>query len=112
MRRHRQSRRLSIAVAAAAAVFTGAVLVAALQPPPPASATQAAPAAAQERIDYNWDVRPILSENCFQCHGPDEKGRRANMRLDQREGATRVLNPTTGRRAIIPGDPANSELIK
>ena len=69
-------------------------------------------AAAQDRIDYNWHVRPILSENCFQCHGPDEKARRANLRLDERDGATRMLNANTGRRAIVPGDPASSELIK
>jgi hypothetical protein len=70
------------------------------------------PAVVSAPIDYNWDVRPILSENCFQCHGPDEKGRRANLRLDERGGATRVLSEATGRRAIVPGDPDASEMFK
>ena len=91
---------------AAAAIYAGAALIGAA-PQGPAAAAQPA-----ERLDYNWDVRPILSENCFQCHGPDEKARRANLRLDERDGATRLLNATTGRRAIVPGDPENSELLK
>src|SRR5690349_21412092 len=87
----RVSRRsvLSAAFAAAVVSLAGALVMAAGQQPP---------AAASAPVDYNWDVRPILSENCFQCHGPDEKGRRVNLRLDQREGSTRVLNATTGRR--------------
>ena len=91
---------------AATALFAGAVLSGEPQQP----SSQGQPRV--DTVDYNWDVRPILSENCFQCHGPDEKSRRASLRLDQREGATRVLNADTGRRAIIPGDPDNSELIK
>ncbi len=93
-------------LAAAAAIYAGAALIGAA-PQGPAAAAQPA-----ERLDYNWDVRPILSENCFQCHGPDEKARRANLRLDERDGATRLLNATTGRRAVVPGDPENSELLK
>src|SRR6266481_3267903 len=47
---------------------------------------QQAASAAPARIDYNWDVRPILSDNCFRCHGPDSKSRQAGLRLDQKEG--------------------------
>ena len=62
-------------------------------------------------IDFNRDVRPILSDRCFACHGPDSnKGREAGLRLDTFEGATMVLE--SGRQAIVPGDPGASELIK
>src|SRR5688572_23588009 len=95
-------------LAAAGALFAGAVVLGAAQQP----VRSAQPATPVDPVDYNWDVRPILSENCFQCHGPDEKARRANLRLDQGDGATRVLNASTGRRAVVPGDPDNSEMLK
>src|SRR5262245_18145931 len=56
-------------------------------------------------VDFNRQVRPILSENCFACHGPDAKACKAKLRLDTREG---IL---AGRRLIVPGKPAESELI-
>ena len=59
-------------------------------------------------IDFNQDIRPVLSENCFQCHGPDAANRKAGMRLDTRDGATEARD---GVRAIDPGDLANSELL-
>jgi len=61
--------------------------------------------AAEPTIDFNRDVRPILSNRCFRCHGPDAKQRKSDLRLDHREVAVDDLG------VIVPGDPANSELL-
>ena len=65
-----------------------------------------------DEIDYNWHVRPILSENCFKCHGPDPSAREAGLRLDIGELATAELPETPGRYAIVPGNAARSELVR
>jgi len=57
-----------------------------------------------EPLEYNRDVRPILAENCFACHGPDSASRKAGLRLDKREDAVKA-------KAIIPGKPEESGLI-
>src|SRR5438093_13707169 len=64
--------------------------------------------ASAQSVDFNRDIRPILSGKCFQCHGPDDKVRQAGLRFDLRDGATKVLK--SGTRAIVPGDAANSEM--
>jgi hypothetical protein len=65
-----------------------------------------------DQIDYNWHVRPILSENCFLCHGPDPSSRKAGLRLDLREAAIDELPETPGRYAVVPGDPDASEIVR
>src|SRR5262245_13713110 len=67
---------------------------------------------APDAIDYNWHVRPILSENCFKCHGPDPAARKAGLRLDQRDFAVAELPETPGKFAIVPGSARRSELVR
>ena len=55
-------------------------------------------------IEYNRDIRPILAENCFACHGPDSAARKADLRLDRREVAVEAG-------AIVPSEPEASELV-
>src|SRR5207247_1473222 len=69
----------------------------------------AAGRAADPPIDFARDVRPILSDNCYFCHGPDEKARKAKLRFDTKEGAFRVRD---GEAVIVPGKSAESELIR
>src|SRR5687767_2924582 len=61
-------------------------------------------------IDFARDVRPILSENCFACHGPDANKRKAGLRLDEKEAAFQILE--SGERAIVAGDIEKSELLR
>lgn len=62
-------------------------------------------------ISYNYDVRPILSDKCFNCHGPDAQKREAGLRLDIAEEAYKALQDHPGKHAIVPGNPDLSELI-
>ena len=59
-------------------------------------------------IDFARDIRPLLSDNCFACHGPDAKQRKADLRLDTREGAIADLGDYS---AVVPGKPTESALV-
>ena len=72
------------AVLAVAGVLWLAAAVPAPAAPPPA------------KVDYNFQVRPLLADRCFVCHGPDEKKRKAKLRLD---------DPAVARRVLVPGKP-------
>jgi hypothetical protein len=67
-------------------------------------------AAEKSAVDFNRDVRSILSNKCFTCHGPDESQRQADLQLDVQESAVAELE--SGAVAIVPGDPDRSELVQ
>jgi len=66
-------------------------------------------AGASAAVEFNRDIRPILSDRCFTCHGPDAGAKKISLRLDSESG---MLAKANGRTAVIPGDAANSELVR
>jgi hypothetical protein len=87
---------------AATGTFALALLAGSPAGGPPAARAAAPPSPA---LDFNKQIRPILADNCYACHGPDDKKRKAKLRLDTRQGAF-------GRKGVIvPGRSAESELV-
>ncbi len=84
------------------------LLFALLSPLKPDAALADAPAA--DRVDFNRDIRPILSDKCFRCHGPDDEARQAGLRLDLKQRALSKLE--SGAVAVVPGDADESELFQ
>src|SRR5438270_13245364 len=70
------------------------------------AAGPAARAAAPPRVDFDRQIRPLLSDNCYACHGPDDKARKAKLRLDRKQDALEHGN------VIVPGRAAKSELFE
>ncbi|MEM9720636.1 MAG: DUF1553 domain-containing protein [Bacteroidota bacterium] len=63
-----------------------------------------------EVVDFNFHIKPILSDRCYHCHGPDENSRKAGLRLDTQQGA--MGRGESGSYAIVSGKPSKSELIR
>ena len=76
----------------------------------PGAAAQATAPAPPHPVSFSDQVRPILARHCFKCHGPDDKARKAKLRLDQEESAKKPA--TSGERPIVPGNPEESELVR
>src|SRR4051794_8058883 len=64
---------------------------------------------AAKKVDFNYEIRPVLSDKCYKCHGPDPRNRKAGLRLDTKEGAFAELE--SGGRAIAPGNLDESEIV-
>ena len=63
-----------------------------------------------ETVDFNYHIRPILSDRCYACHGPDPNTREAEFRIDTEEGARSRLHESARKRAIVPGNLKRSEV--
>jgi Protein of unknown function (DUF1553)/Protein of unknown function (DUF1549)/Concanavalin A-like lectin/glucanases superfamily/Planctomycete cytochrome C len=74
---------------------------------PEGLASDEAPSA---KVDFNFQIRPILSDKCYNCHGPDPRKRKAGLRLDTKEGAFGTT--ASGSHAVVPGDLEASELAR
>lgn len=73
------------------------------------ASTQLTAASSAEKVDFNFQIRPILSDRCFKCHGPDEKTRKAKLRLDVETGARQILGSSGQRVSFAPRNLEASE---
>lgn len=64
-----------------------------------------------DTVSYNFNIRPIFSDKCFKCHGPDANKRQAGLRLDIAEDAFKALKDNPRSHAFVPGDPSSSEVF-
>ncbi|HWZ03684.1 MAG TPA: c-type cytochrome domain-containing protein, partial [Mucilaginibacter sp.] len=62
-------------------------------------------------VSYNFNIRPILSDKCYKCHGPDASKRQAGLRLDMPESAFKALKDDPNAHVLVPGNPEMSELF-
>src|SRR5438105_2895613 len=67
-------------------------------------------AASSQEVEFNRDIRPILSDKCFPCHGPDATNRKTKLRFDLESGYAITLRD--GKPAVVPGDPEKSEVYQ
>ncbi|MEQ9411034.1 MAG: DUF1549 domain-containing protein [Fuerstiella sp.] len=67
--------------------------------------------AQESKVDFASQIKPLLSDRCFLCHGPDAETREADLRLDSEIGIRAALSSDSSRHAVVPGDPGASELI-
>ena len=88
----------------------GWLLTQSLQSPVRAALTPEVLTSSQQKVVFNRDIRPILSDKCIVCHGPDASNRNIKLRLDSE--ATAIADLGRGRRAIVAGNPEQSELVK
>ena len=93
----------------AATAFAVVLLSVARLPGQTPAARNAQDAGARETVEFNRDIRPVLSDRCYTCHGPDQARRRTKLRFDVEADAKQDLG---GRFAIVPGDAAKSEIIR
>lgn len=77
-----------------------------------ASGTQGDAEQVPDVISYNFNIRPILSDKCFKCHGPDASHREADLRLDIPESAYKALKDDPTAHALVPGDPLASQVYQ
>ncbi len=110
-RRSLQAARQLLAIAAMAMAALGAIAFPTGSAAPSTILVDgdgADPARLAERIDFNRDIRPIISNNCYACHGPDGQARKAGLRLDIPSGP--ITPARDGKVAVVPGHPERSEM--